>query len=192
MSWIKLHKELLDSDIWNIDEPFTYRSAFIHVLLSANWKDGVFSHQGHILKVKRGQWLTSIYKLAATFKWDRKKVYKWLKYMDAAGMITTESHNFGTTLTVVNYDKYQGDGSTVTPTPTPTVTTTVTPTPTPTPTTQYKNIDYRQQTEDMYSAHADQPVDADPDDDDDDGGMTTEEARRVWESLQRLPTTSGE
>jgi DNA replication protein DnaD len=113
MSWIKLHKELLDSDIWNIEEPFTYRSAFIHVLLSANWKDGVFSHQGHILKVKRGQWLTSIYKLASTFKWDRKKVYKWLKYMEAAGMITTESYNFGTTLTVVNYDKFQSDGATV-------------------------------------------------------------------------------
>ena len=161
MSWIKLHKELLDSDIWNIEEPFTYRSAFIHVLLSANWKDGVFSHQGHIIKVKRGQWLTSIYKLASTFKWDRKKVYKWLKYMEAAGMITTESYNFGTTLTVVNYDKYQGDGSTPTTTPT----TTVTPTVTATPTTQYKNIDNRQQKKDSIFAPPEQPAGSEEDDD---------------------------
>lgn len=165
MSWIKLHKELLDSDIWNIEEPFTYRSAFIHVLLSANWKDGVFSHQGHIIKVKRGQWLTSIYKLASTFKWDRKKVYKWLKYVEAAGMITTESYNFGTTLTVVNYDKYQGDGSTPTSTPTTTVTPTVTTTPTSTPTTQYKNKEYIQQKEDSIFAPPEQPAGSEEDDD---------------------------
>lgn len=154
--WIKLYNQTLDSDFWTeVDMPFDWRSAFIHVLLSANWRQGVSSKGGHTITIERGQLLTSTRKLGDTFHWERKKVYKWLEFMKEAGMITSESVGFGTVLTIVNYDKYQNDGSTIAPAPTPTVATTPTPTPTPTVAPRSKTIDIRQQTEDSLSASAD-------------------------------------
>lgn len=108
----------MESDFWLIDQPFSFRDAFIHVLLSANWVKGVTTKNGHTLEVQRGQLLTNIRKLGATFHWDKHKVYQWLKFMAAADMLKSENVGFGTVLTIVNYDKYQNDADTVTHTPT--------------------------------------------------------------------------
>lgn len=112
--WLKLYNRTLDSEFWtSSDEPFDWRSAFIHVLLSANWKQGISRKNGHMITIERGQWLTSIRNLMATFRWSRKRVENWLKGMDTYGMLTHKSVGFGTVLTVVNYDKFQSDGATV-------------------------------------------------------------------------------
>lgn len=158
--WIKLYNQTLDSEFWDTDEPFDYQHAFIHVLLSANWKTGVSQRNGHIITVKRGQWLTSIRKLGSRFHWDKHRVYKWLEYMTAAGMITSESVGFGTLLTIVNYDKFQGDTDTPTHTPTHEDTHAPTHTVTDTPTHEdthevaprSKTIDIRTKTEDRSSS----------------------------------------
>lgn len=157
--WIKLYNQTLDSDFWiDADEPFDWRSAFIHILLSANWKKGVSRRSGHIITIERGQLLTSIRKLGAIFRWDKHKVYQWLKYMDAADMIRSESVGFGTVLTVVNYDKYQNDTDTVAHTPTHTPADTAAHTVTHEVAPRSKTIDIRQQTEDSKSpAHAGPP-----------------------------------
>ena len=112
--WIKIYEQMLDSDVWMDEEPFNYRDAFIHVLISANWKPGVSRQNGHVININRGQWLTSIRKLGSIFHWDKRRVYKWLKYMETTNMITSENVEFGTLLTVVNYDKFQGGGDTPT------------------------------------------------------------------------------
>lgn len=156
--WIKLYNQTVDSDFWIAEgDSFDYRSAFIHVLLSANWRHGVSTKCGHIITIKRGQLLTSIRKLGATFHWDKHKVYQWLKYMAAADMLSYESVGFGTVLTVVNYDKYQSDADTVAHTPTHEATHTVTDTPTHKVAPRSKTKDIRQQTEDIKSAHAGPP-----------------------------------
>lgn len=149
--WIKLYRQTLDSDIWLIDHTFSYRDAFIHVLLSANWTKGITMKNGHVHEVQRGQLLTSIRKLGATFHWDKHKVYQWLKFMTATGMITSESVGFGTVLTVVNYDKYQGYEDTPTHTPTHEVAHEDTHTPTHEVTPRYKNKEDRTQKEDSQS-----------------------------------------
>ena len=114
IGWVKVYRQTLDSEFWTrSDEPFDWRSAFIHVLLSANWKQGISRKNGHMITIERGQWLTSIRNLMATFRWSRKRVENWLKGMDTYGMLTHKSVGFGTVLTVVNYDKFQSDGATV-------------------------------------------------------------------------------
>ena len=105
--WIKLYNQTLDSDFWNDPEPFSLRDAFIHVLLSANWRDGVSRRKGHKVIIKRGQLLTSIRRLADTFHWNRDRVYRWLRAMKDYEMLESESLGFGTLLTVVNYDSFQ-------------------------------------------------------------------------------------
>lgn len=112
IGWVKVYKQMLDSDFWNSAEPFTPRSAFIHVLLSANWKDGRIYHDGKTITIKRGQWLTSIRKLSETFHWGTRRVYRWLDMMEKFGMVTRENLKFATLLTVVNYSKYQDRGNT--------------------------------------------------------------------------------
>lgn len=110
--WIRLYRQTLDSDFWNNAEPFSARSAFIHILLTANWKEGKIYHDGKTITIKRGQCLTSIRKLSETFHWGIRRVYRWLDMMDKFGMITRESLKFATLLTVVNYSKYQDQGNT--------------------------------------------------------------------------------
>lgn len=156
--WIKLYNQTLDSDFWiDVDMPFDWRSAFIHVLLSANWRPGISRRGGHTITVERGQLLTSIRKLGATFHWDKHKVYQWLKFMAAADMVTYKSIGFGTLLTIVNYGKYQNDSDTPTHTVAHTPTHEDTHTPTHTVAPRSKTIDIRQQTEDSLSAHAGPP-----------------------------------
>lgn len=163
--WIKLYNQTLDSDFWQIDQPFSYRDAFIHVLLSANWRPGITNKNGHTLQIQRGQWLTSIRKLGELFHWDKHKVYQWLKFMAETGMITSESVGFGTLLTVVKYDFYQGDVDTVTHTPTHEPAHEVTHTPTHEPTPRSKTIDNRQQKEDSIFAPPEQPAGSEEDED---------------------------
>ena len=105
--WVKLYNQTLDSDFWIDPEPFSLRDAFIHILISANWRQGVSRRNGHKIIVKRGQFLTSIRKLMITFHWSKNRVYRWLKAMEDFDMVHAENLGFGTLLTVVNYDKFQ-------------------------------------------------------------------------------------
>lgn len=154
IGYLKLFRKTLDSDFWLIDQPFTYRDAFLHVLLCANWKPGTTSKNGHTIQIQRGQWLTSIRKLADIFHWDKKKVYKWLRFMKETDMITSQNLKWGTLLTVVKYEFYQGEGDMVTHT--------VTHTPahevTHEAATRYKKKEEgRTKKEESLSAHAGTP-----------------------------------
>lgn len=154
--WIKIWNQTLDSDFWTIDQAFSYRDAFIHVLLSANYKQGITNRNGHTMTIQRGQWLTSIRKLGAAFRWDKHKVYQWLKFMETCGMITSQSVQFGTLLTVVNYDKYQNGADTVTHTPAHEDTHTDAHEVTHKVTPRSKKEDGRKQKEEVNPAHAGQ------------------------------------
>lgn len=189
--WVKVYNQTLDSDFWIDPAPFSHRDAFFYVLLSANWRPGVTRRNGHVREIKRGQLLTSLRKLQAAFHWgSTDRVNRWLNLMHRYGMIERENLEYGTLLTVVNYDKFQGGPDTPKDTLEDSPKDTVEDTPMDTPmdkvAVRSKTIDYRQQTTDSISAFADD------DDDDDDGAMDPEEARKVWESLNRLPRTSGE
>ncbi len=184
--WIKLYNQTLDSDFWDTGDPFDYQHAFIHVLLSANWRPGRTLRNGRVFEVDRGQWLTSTVKLAKIFHWSRDKVYRWLDVMKQYEMLESSSTGFGTLITVVNYDKFQTDGPA---TPTGGETGVKTPVKTGVNTgvktadaTRSKTKDIRQQTEDSISACAEEPAAPDPEDDDDEGWMSPEEAIRLWES----------
>lgn len=164
--WIKLYNQTLDSDFWlDEDEPYDWRSAFIHVLLSANWRKGTSRKNGHTITIDRGQWLTSIRKLMATFHWSRTRVENWIAGMSKYEMLTAESVGFGTVLTVVNYDKYQSDGAKVEHTvehkvehtPEHTMEHKVEP--------RSKNKDIRQQKEDSIFAPPEQPAGSEEDED---------------------------
>lgn len=110
--YIKIHRQLTDSWIWNNSEPFDMRSAWIDLLLMVNHDDNKILYEGKIITIHKGQVLTSILKLSAKWRWSRKKTARFLDILEKDNMITKKVTTHGTTITLINWDKYQVRGTT--------------------------------------------------------------------------------
>ena len=110
--YIKLHRAIKDCWIWKDSEPFTRGQAWIDLLLSANHSEKKILFEGNLKTIQAGQFLTSLVSLSDKWKWDRKKVRKFLDVLEADNMITTDRTSHGTTITIVNWGKYQIEGTT--------------------------------------------------------------------------------
>ncbi len=106
--WIQLHRKIRDFWVWNSDKKFNKLQAFIDILLKANHEKRTISFNGSPKNINRGQFYTSIEKLAAEWNWDRKTVRKFLKDLKNTNTIDFKTDKCGTTISIVNYDKYQG------------------------------------------------------------------------------------
>jgi hypothetical protein len=106
--WILLHRQLLDSEIWNLEEPFGFRSAWIDLILKANHEDrSLLLKSGKRVIVSRGQEWTSVRTLAGRWRWSKQKVSNYLESLQEMGMITIEKTKSGTLITLVNYRDFQ-------------------------------------------------------------------------------------
>ena len=107
--WIKLYRQITESDIWNDEEnePFDRRSAWVDLLLMANHKDRQTCFDGKAITVKRGQKITSVRKLSERWRWSVNRTYRYLKLLENLEMINRESDSRRTLITIVNYEVYQ-------------------------------------------------------------------------------------
>lgn len=110
--YIKLHRAIRDCWIWNESEPFDKRSAWLDMLLMANHADAKIMIDGKLMEIHAGQFHTSILKLSERWKWDRKKTTRFMGVLESDQMITTNRTSKGTTVTIVNWGKYQIEGTT--------------------------------------------------------------------------------
>lgn len=107
--WVVLSRSLLNSNIWKMDEPHNYKSAWIDLILMVNHEDGeIITRKGEVIKVPRGSTFTSIRKLAERWGWSAGKVLRYLETLSEAQMITQTGTHSGTLLSLVNYSNYQG------------------------------------------------------------------------------------
>lgn len=105
--WVALHRKLWESDIWKSRKPFDERSAWIDLLLMAEFEDRD--------KAKRGQILTSYGELANRWHWGKSKVYRFLHHLENEKCIeisrsesgTANGTANGTVLTIEKYALYQ-------------------------------------------------------------------------------------
>lgn len=104
--WIKLHRGWREALGFN-DEPFGRAEAWIDLIELANWKPGKWFMSDHVIVIPRGAFITSEEKLAARWKWSRKKVHSFLKLLQSDSMLAQEKHGKATLLKIVNYEKYQ-------------------------------------------------------------------------------------
>ena len=110
IGWIKLHRQIQESDLWDsANQPFDVRSAWIDLLLLANHKDKKIIFGQKPMTVKAGQRVISIMQLSERWHWSRGKVTRYLDMLQNEGMLTRESDNKKTLITLTNYCKYQGD-----------------------------------------------------------------------------------
>lgn len=106
--YIKLYRDIMDSDIWKSKEPFDYRSAWIDLLLLASHKDHDIFGKGKLIKSKRGQVNRSLQQLADRWHWkSRGRVKRFLAELEAAQMVNTICTSNGTVITIENYSKWQ-------------------------------------------------------------------------------------
>lgn len=106
--WIKIYRKIRDTAIWNNDEPFDYRSAWIDLIMEANVKPNTFIYKGQPITVNRGEYYTSIRKLSLRWHWSKDKVNRFLKMLIKLDMIRKHKNiRCATLLTIVNYSNYQ-------------------------------------------------------------------------------------
>lgn len=110
--WISIYRQIQDCEIWDSDEPYDFRSAWIFLLLNANHrdKDIVFNYKP--MTICRGQYLTSVRKLAEHWHWSKDRVLKYLRLLEELKMIQRDSDSQRTVITIVNYGIYQSDKDT--------------------------------------------------------------------------------
>lgn len=107
--WIKLSRKIQDHWIWTDHE---YAYAWMDLLLMANHEDKKILVDKQPVIIRRGQMLTSIKKLSTRWKWGRDRVYRFLRALESDNMLTRVSTSSGTTLTIVNYGKFQSKSNT--------------------------------------------------------------------------------
>lgn len=115
--WIKLYRQITGTYIWEANEPFDRRSAWIDLLLMANHEERSFLlRNGQNQIVKEGQLFTSQEHLAQRWHWSRGRVNRYLSLLSEQGMCTVSGTQSGTLLTLVKYGDFQhgrtADGTT--------------------------------------------------------------------------------
>ena len=104
--WIRVDRRLKDHWLWG-EKPVTRIHAWLDLLLSVNHSDKDILFDGAKLTVKRGSMITSVRKLSAQWGWSRDKTLRFLRELEKDGMITRIADARKTTVTIVNYDKFQ-------------------------------------------------------------------------------------
>lgn len=105
--WIRLDRSIQDNWLWKEDEPFDKRSAWIDLLMLANFEDKKIPYKGAVITCKRGDVNLSISALAKRWHWSRDKVRNYLRILESDGMVTTKTTTHRTTVTLVNYGFFQ-------------------------------------------------------------------------------------
>jgi DNA replication protein DnaD len=106
--WIKLHRKLLDSDMWT-SLNCVQRELMIILLLLVNHKSNQWEWKGQIFNVQPGQCITSIENLRKkmAIKTSTKQVRDGLHKLKKWGFLSEETSNTGRLITIVNWNTYQ-------------------------------------------------------------------------------------
>ena len=107
--WISIHRKIQDDWVWN-DKPFSRGQAWIDLIMMVNHDDNTIIFDGNPKTVTRGSCITSIQKLCDRWGWSNTKVKKFLKNLQEDEKILFKiAPRKATAITIVNYDKYQGE-----------------------------------------------------------------------------------
>ncbi len=107
--FIKLDRSIFEHWIFVDAEKF---QKFVDLIQLMRWKDETLLIGNKTVVIPRGSYYTSELKLGERWKWSRKKVRAYLMLLEKEGMLIKKGTPNGTTLTIVNYEVYQGEGTT--------------------------------------------------------------------------------
>ena len=104
--WIRIHRGIQQNSIWEV-KPFSPGQAWIDLLLRANHSEKNVLFDMNLIKINRGQFITSSRKLAENWGWSRNKVNQFLDVLKQDKMIDQQTDHKKTTITILKYDSYQ-------------------------------------------------------------------------------------
>lgn len=104
--WVKTYRSLTDHWVWQ-DKPFSKGQAWMDLLLMVNHCEKKVLIDGKLIKIERGQTVTSIRKLCDRWGWSNTKVKRFLKMLEDDSMLVVKSDTKKTVINVVNYRVYQ-------------------------------------------------------------------------------------
>ena len=108
-SWIKLHRKLVNSSVWMDSSRLRI---WIYILFETNFADGSGYYHGRLVKVKRGECITSLREIAKTCFCTTKTAKRVLDQFQEDGMLTYKSLvGWYTLIKVTNYKAYQSKKS---------------------------------------------------------------------------------
>ena len=102
--YVKLHRSILD---WEWYADLNTRALLMHLMVTVNYRPGRF--MGH--SVPPGSVVTSLSKLAESCGLSIQQTRTALKRLEATGEVTRQSTGAWTLVTLVNWEKYQGNGT---------------------------------------------------------------------------------
>lgn len=119
--YIAIQRGMLEHPFF-ADEPFTEREAWIWLIEEAAWKSKRVRVDNRPVMLDRGQVAHSLRFMGVAWKWDKNKVWRFLRRLESEGMIKSEQfycakngtaagHQTGR-ITICNYDKYQSSRDT--------------------------------------------------------------------------------
>ena len=106
IGWICLSRKILDCYLWK-EKPFSKAQAWIDLLLLASHEKKKFLLGNELMEIDRGSFITSEVKLMHRWGWGKSKTRAFLLLLESDGMIIKKSDRKKTTITIVNYSKYQ-------------------------------------------------------------------------------------
>jgi hypothetical protein len=106
--YIKLYRSLLDNPVMKNPE---IAWLWCILLLSANHKKKSFIFNGKKQVVKAGQLITGRKQLSKLTGLSESKIYRALNYFESEQQIKQQKNNKFTLITILNWSKYQGNGT---------------------------------------------------------------------------------
>jgi len=99
---IKIDRKILN---WEWYSDYKMVHLFLHLLIKANWTDGTWRG----MKIKRGQYMTSVAKLSANTGLSVSQIRTCLGKLQSTGEIASETASLNTLITICKYDTYQSE-----------------------------------------------------------------------------------
>lgn len=109
--WVKLYRELKSKSIWQLSSP-EQKVVLITILLLANHEENKWEWKGEQFICKPGQLITSLNSLVRECGdgISIRNVRTALERFEKLGFLTNTSTKTGRLITVLNWEKYQGQG----------------------------------------------------------------------------------
>lgn len=102
--WIKIHRDLSNHWIWTNSK---YLRAWLSLLMDANHTDKSRLYKGQLVKIKRGESVGSLQSWSLKWKMTISQTRQFIKLLENDIMVSKETAQGFTKLTICNYDTYQ-------------------------------------------------------------------------------------
>lgn len=104
--YIKIHREIIDH--WIFQKP-EYLRAWVYMIVRANYKDRDILVGSRVVKLKRGEFITSRENFAEDTKISIQTVRTFWRLLEDEGLIKRKSTSISTKITICEYDTYQSE-----------------------------------------------------------------------------------